>query len=221
MRAHVPPERRPRVLQVSFVGPLPSGPFEVHTRTLRSGRHVTQVQADVISGGSLRAVVLGAFGADRESVLRVEPPACPTLPQPCTLGEMPFIEGATPVFVRHFEFRWGIGETPFTGADEGEVGGYVRFRADKGPVDEEAVAGLMDAWPPPNLPMMRVPAASSSLTWALEFLEDPATTDMGDYLVYHGTTAAAAQGYTISEAWLWDGQGRAIARGVQTITIFG
>ncbi len=65
MRGHVPAERKVRSLLTSFVGPVGPGDFSIHTRVLRSGKAVTQVEARLVQQKDVRCLAhTGAIHAD-------------------------------------------------------------------------------------------------------------------------------------------------------------
>ena len=112
MRKHVPPARKVRSLLVSFVGPVGPGDFSIHARVLRSGKAVTHVEAKVVQREAVRCVVMGSFGGDRDSAIRIDPAPRPEMAGPAEALELPYIDGLTPAFTRHFAYRWALGELP-------------------------------------------------------------------------------------------------------------
>ena len=107
-----------RALQVSFVGPVGAGPVEVRVTPLREGKNVRQLQATVRQDGKVSAVALGVYAADRPSSLRPLKPQRPAASADAdALASMPYIAGAMPAFLQHFERRWAAGALPFSGAE--------------------------------------------------------------------------------------------------------
>ena len=68
-----------RALQVSFIGPVDKGPVRVDVQVLREGKSVRQVQALVVQGGQTAALLLGVFGAARETTVPVMAPEQPAV----------------------------------------------------------------------------------------------------------------------------------------------
>ena len=106
MRGYVARERKVRSLFFSFVGPLDSGPFFIQTQLLRSGKSVTTIESKLIQNDKICCTALGSFGGDRESMIQIEPIKRLEMPDPSKALELPYIEGLTPAFTRHFNYRW-------------------------------------------------------------------------------------------------------------------
>ena len=149
LRELVPGERRLRSVLVDFIGPAGPGPLEIDARVLRSGRALTQAEARVHQEGTLVAVVIAAYGADRTTGISWPAASRPEVPDPTSLMGFPFLPGITPAFTQHFDYRWATHRLPFTGAECPEVRGFVRPGPDEGHVDEAMLLALIDAWPAP------------------------------------------------------------------------
>ena len=80
--------------------------------------------------------------------------------------------------------------------------------------------GLVDAWPPALLPHLKAPAAGSSLTWTIEFMQPLQVCAANSRFAYLATIEHAADGYGHVAAGLWDSQGRQVAISRQTVTVF-
>jgi acyl-CoA thioesterase len=221
MRNLTDPERHPRSLQVSFAGPVAAGPARVTANLLRSGRAVTQLESKILQHDETLCAVLGVFGADRESTIRVEAQPRPMSPPPEEGFQIPYVEGLTPTFTQHFDYRYTIGSMLFSGAKTSRMGGWCRFRHESYLADHEAVAALVDAWPPAVLQMLGLPAPASSLTWMLEFLQWDSAARTDDWWFYVAEADAASGGYAQTRAYLWDPTGRLAAIGSQTVAVFG
>lgn len=211
-------DRPVRAISVSFVGPVQAGPVALEVTVFREGRSVTQAQCRLEQQGQVLAVMLASFGKGRESAIRVAGPSAPTLAGPEQGQALPEVPGLTPEFVRHFDFRWCEGPYPYTGGEQGVIGGWVRFREPQGHSPAHLLA-LVDAWPPAVIGMFRQPAPSSSLTWNMEFIGD---TDLpSDWWQYRADTDYAAEGYAFTEARLWRDDGTLVAISRQTVAAFG
>jgi acyl-CoA thioesterase len=133
---------------------------------------------------------------------------------------MPYVEGVTPVFTRHFRVRWRRGQPPFTGDHERqhvlELG-----LGDDGPTREEHLMAFADFIPPIGLCHLQVPAPSSTLTWMMEvFLDRFDDLPLDGWLV-EAEMSAARGGFTHQSVTLWAPDGRLAALGHQTMLIFG
>jgi len=220
-RQVVAPMRKVRSLLIAFVGPVGPSHFSIHAQVLRAGKSVTQVEAKLVQAGQVRCMALGSFGEDRESVIRIEPASCPPMPAPDASMELPYIDGLTPAFTRHFAYRWALGELPFSGQGGNEIGGWIQFREPTDCLTEEWLVALADAWPTPVLGMLSAPAAASTVTWELGFVHlDRETCSPNDWWGYHCVADSAEKGYVHERGAIWDPGGQLAAYSRQTATIF-
>jgi acyl-CoA thioesterase len=221
MRSTVPADRRPRSLQISFVGPVAPGSVEIELTALRHGGSVSHVEARLVQGGEARCVVLCALGADRRSEVAVNGPSRPPAPAPDALQELPYLPGVVPVFTQHLAFRWAAGGVPFSGADEASFGGWCRLRAPAAGFPDEQVLALVDAWPAPVLPLLTGAAPASSLTWAVELLETVDGEEPEDgWWYFSAETDRASAGYAHTRAALWSPSGVQVALSRQVVVVY-
>jgi len=192
MASKVNPDLRLRTLQAIFLAPLAAGLASVCASSDRVGSNTAFTSAQVTQDGRLSARCNAVFARDRASAIEVRP-APPIIP----LGfddapALPFIEGLTPEFTRNFDFRWAVGGFPMTGSAEAELGGYCRHTTTATGVG--AVLGLLDAWPPPVLPIATGPTFASTIALTAHILRDvPDLT--GRWCTFRYRTVSAANGY--------------------------
>lgn len=221
MRGHVVPARKVRSLLIAFVEPVGPEEFTIRVNVLRAGKSVTQVEAKLIQADRVCCTALGSFGEDRDSVIRIQPAACPAMPPPDEAMELPYIEGLTPAFTRHFAYRWALGELPFSGQGGREIGGWIQFRESTDCLAEEWLVALADAWPTPVLGMLSAPAAASTVTWELGFVHlDRNACTQNEWWGYHCVADSAERGYVHERAAIWDPEGRLAAYSRQTGAVF-
>lgn len=211
------PDRPPRSLFVSFIGPVAAGPIDVQAEVLRTGGSVTQAECRIVQNDQVLATMLISFGLPRESRIAVAGPAMPAMKSFADAFELPFVEGVSPEFSRFFKVRWGTEALPFSKSKEGALGGWVGFDEDV-TVDHAALLALIDAWPPAVLPMYRGPAPSSSLTWTVEFVQNEWPQEK--WWQFYADTQQAADGYCVTQGQLRSKEGALIALTRQTVTIF-
>lgn len=214
-----------RSLTFSLVAPLVPGTATVQVTVFRSGKSVTQAEARIVQDGQVAAAMLASFGAPRPSEVIITPAPVPVFAAPASLPAFPYIAGITPEFTQHFEFRWAVGDIPFSGPPSatGDMGGWVRFRQPTAGTQIEHLLGLVDAWPPAVLPMFKKMAPISTLTWTIEFTEAAATDESGSadtFFGYLAQTELSAGGYAHVASRFWRADGTLLALGRQTIAIF-
>ena len=223
MRSQVPVERPVRSLAITFVGPLAlDQPVSFEAEVLREGKAVSQVLGRALQNGQVVTLVQGSFGASRTSQIDVPALPAPTMKAVEACVELPYIQGVTPEFTRYLAMRWGEGGLPFSNNPSRHMGGWVRLREHDPvePLQEAHLLALVDAWPPAVLPHLASPAAGSSLTWTIEFMQPfPALTTL-DWCLYQAEVEHARDGYGHIAAGLWSPNGELIALSRQTVTVF-
>lgn len=221
MRALVPAEVPLRSLQVTFMAPVPTGPVRARAQVLRAGRSATHVEARLIGDAQQPlCTMIGIFGAQRPSQVLLRPQQ----PVVDDAGAIPFrfVPGMTPDFTRYFSARWLRGGLPFSG--EASIESIVELSMhDREGVNasESHVLALADYIPPIGLSHLRTPAAGSSMTWMLEFLNDDLHTLPLQGWRMDGRLDAALNGYTSQGGILWGPDGRAAALSRQNMVVFG
>lgn len=224
MRAQVPMGRPPRSLAITFVGPAePDVPVSFQAEVLREGKAVSQVLGRAVQNGQVVTLVQGSFGAARQSAISVAAAPAPAIKPVEDCQELPYIRNVTPEFTRYLAMRWGIGGMPFTNNPSRQMGGWVRLRGEveAQPVGEAHLLALVDAWPPAVLPHLSSPAAGSSLTWTIEFIQPVAELNTLDWCLYRAEIEHARDGYGHIAAALWTPTGELLAISRQTVTVFG
>ncbi|CAG8868820.1 hypothetical protein PS627_03203 [Pseudomonas fluorescens] len=223
MRQKVEDGRPVRSLAITFVGPAaPEAPIRFEIEVLREGKAVTTLLGRALQNDEVVTLMQGSFGAARESVVRVDalpPPDMKPLAQ--AAPELPYIKGVTPEFMRHLALRWAVGGMPFSHDSSRRMGGWVRLRdAGEEPLSEAHLLTLVDAWPPTLLSHLKQPAAGSSLTWTIEFIQSVSRPSTLDWCQYCAETEYARDGYGHAAAALWSPGGELLALSRQTVTVF-
>jgi acyl-CoA thioesterase len=226
-----------RALQMTFVAAVDEGPAVADASVVRRGRAVTHAQCTLSSNGRPAALLVGLFGAARDSKAIADMPM-PELRRPADLKEVPYMPGVMPGFLQHYRQRWAGGAIPFSGAGLKPASMWARLReavpgdgAGRGdlpapasvdlPAGREAnVVALTDLPAAPVMATLTRRAPGASLTWLLELLHDPRELDPRDWLMLHTETRHAAEGYTSQTARIWTESGRPVAVSHQTTAIF-
>jgi acyl-CoA thioesterase len=208
-----------RSFVIDFAGPVEPGEVSLAVQHLRAGRSLLHAQVQLVQAGETRAVLVGAFGTTRASLLAVAGAPAPNAPGPEQAPRLPYIEGVTPAFTRHFDYRWTSEYVPFSAAARGSVGGWVRL-VDGDVVDSAVLAALIDAFPAPILPLMNAPAANSTVTWMVN-LVGPSQPAAGDaFWRLEAETDAVGDGYASVRARVWNAAGELAALSQQLVAEF-
>ncbi|NIF26694.1 thioesterase family protein [Pantoea sp. Tr-811] len=223
MRLKLTDDRPVRSLAISFVAPAAADvPTRFEVEVLREGKAVSTLLGRAVQDGQVVTLVQGNFGAGRPSVVQV--PALPAMEMKAledAAPELPHIPGVTPEFMRHVALRWAVGGLPFSGNASRRMGGWVRLRdVAQVQVNEAHLLALVDAWPPSLMPFLKQPAAGSTLTWTIEFIQPVAPLTTVDWCRYCVETEHARDGYGHAAASLWTAEGELLALSRQTVTVF-
>lgn len=207
-----------RVLQVTFLAPVPPGQVRVRANVLRAGKNATHVEARLHIGEQVLCVVIGIFGATRESVVDIRPeqPPVTTAQKPMLLPNIP---GMTPAFLQHFDMRWLNGNLPFTGGSRAAAIIEVGFK-EAGAMTELHLASLADSIPPLAITLLKKPAPASSMTWMLEFLADRYDRLPLQGWRFDAEVLSAGNGYTSQTAMIWAPDGSPAMLSRQNMVVF-
>jgi len=210
-----------RTLQVTFMAPVPSGTVRARAQVLRTGRSATHVQAQLLDDAeNTLCLMVGIFGASRASQVVMRPQR-PVVDDAAAIP-FRFVPGMTPEFTRYFSARWLRGGLPFSGAASSEsIVELSMHDCEEVQASEAHVLALADYIPPIGLSHLRTPAAGSSMTWMIEFLNDQLHTLPLQGWRMDGRLDAALDGYTSQGGILWGPDGRAAALSRQNMVVFG
>ena len=210
------PERTIRSVDARFFEPVGVGPMRATRRCLREGRSVAHWEVEVTQGerSCFRAVICAT--TPRASGLRVDTLGGPPPGDPDAWPTLPYLEGLTPSFTRHVDFRVDRG-MPYSGAKAAEIHGWCRFK--EGSEGIEALVGLLDAWPAPDIATATRPAPASTIHWTAHLLADRAPAPDA-WLRYRAHTLFAADGTTTFAATLWGPDGAPLAWSEQLTAVF-
>jgi acyl-coenzyme A thioesterase PaaI-like protein len=209
-----------RTLQTTFLAPV-AGCMRARARVLRQGKNVALVEARLGDDAAPQAIVIGAFGVARSSVVErdVERPqiafsrdhhAGPSFDEP---------RDGAPGFARHFEVRRLLGRPPFSGDTTHHHVLDVRFE-DGDRTTEAQLIAIADFIPPIGMSFLQTPAPGSTLTWMLELLvEDLSAVRPGAFRV-HAELVAARNGYTSQAVTVFAPDGTALALSHQHMLVF-
>ncbi|MBF0238056.1 MAG: thioesterase family protein [SAR324 cluster bacterium] len=218
MRHLVSEEMPLRSLQTTFIAPVPPGTFRVTAQVLRSSKNTTHVEARLLEGDKILALLIGVFGGSRPSkIIRVPQQSEVVCDKPV---ELRFIPGVVPNFTQHFSAFWIRGGLPFSGNPLPEVVVEVSMK-DSGFATESHILAIADFIPPVALSMMNTPSAGSSLTWMLEFLGDSLQSRPLEHWRIDAEMVAGQEGYTSQSVMIWGPGGEPVALSRQSMVVFG
>lgn len=209
--------QRLRSLHTTFVSQVADGPLTIHVETLRRGRSMSHLRADVHNeGASVGHVTTAAFGSSRRgfSFDDLDPPTAPP-PAECRSWRDPLppgVEGFSPVpfWSEQVESRTVIGHAPWETFEPGraEVAMWYRFDdtpwTDEGTVDPLALVVLVDTMPgsvwekvAPHVPRRWFSPSVDLTVHLLGPCRSP-------WVLARSRTRHADDGYASAEMALWD-----------------
>lgn len=207
-----------RALMVSFIAPLPPGKVQVKAKIQRQGRNVTQLVGEVYSGDQICLQAMGVFGIDRPGL---EVPAASAEPPPRDQG-VNFTRYAKrqPAFLGYFDGYWTTPGMPFSGHAARDLSLWVKHQVELPQFPVEKLVAIADIPPPVILSHFdKPPVPSSSLTWALEFVQTPDKIN-SEWFHLQFITEAAANGYTQQSGKIFDEAGQLCALTRQCMVYF-
>jgi acyl-CoA thioesterase len=220
MRCKVRNEGFLRFISTSFVNPIVMDEsFSIEVSFLSKGRTVTQMEGRAIQKDKTAAIVLAGFGIERESSIIINDAKSPILPPPEKGIILPYLPDITPDFTKNFDYRWGIGNIPFTGSKNSDVGGWMRFSEAPAQFTDAHLIALIDIWPVGTLSMLKKHAPASTLSWNIELIHlYSALPD--EWLLYKSTVKHAKDGYANAKASIWNRAGKLIAISSQIVIVY-
>lgn len=217
-----------RSANISFVGPA-SEVVWAQVSTLRRGKSVAFIQADLIGESGLITRAVFGFGAKRASQLdevyydlqhaSVSPEECEDFfVAPEGASTLRSESSGPPSFTQHFDARLAAGSRPFSGAQSPSFELWVKHR-DSAANDMTALIALADMPPPAVLPLAQTLAPISSMTWMFNILTDDIANVSRWWLM--GLFAEhASQGYSSQNMTIHNDRGELVIAGRQNVAIF-
>jgi acyl-CoA thioesterase len=209
------PARRPRSLTIHFLESAAAGPCRVAVAVERAGRGVTTLSAHLTQGDRTCAIALAAFATPRASLTLSEAVPPPTLPPEESPPFAP-VEAGFPGFTQHYDYRWAVGDPPFSGSRSSRVGGWMRL-AEPRPADALLVAAFADAWMPCIFPRLAGPVGAPTVDLTVHFRADlPLPTAAPDdwYLCAFSSRLGTA-GFFEEDGEVWSRDGVLLAQSRQ------
>ena len=220
MRSQISRPLPVRCLQISFVGPVDESPLTLSSEVLREGKNVAHVLGRGEQNGQTKVIVQGSFGAPRESIIDLPVKPLVLDGDITRSNRLPYIEGVIPEFTRKFEFQY-LTPFPFAGGDKPYLEGRLRFNEAPNEISEAHLLGLLDAWPPTTLPLMKKLCMASSLSWTVEFIHPRPLLGVDEYTSYRADIIDSQNGYGYTRATMANAKGEVLAVSQQSITHFG
>lgn len=207
-------EWSPCSLTIHYLRPPEVGPCRIETTVERAGRTMTSLSARLVQGGRPCALALAAYSTARHSIVLTDA-TMPVVPPPedCPRSPENFIALD---FTRNFEYRFAIGDPPFSGSAHARTGGWIRL-AEERRADALAIAAYTDAWVPCIFPQLAqpVPAPTIDLTIHFRTRLPLASATPGDFYLGVYSSKLAAEGFFEEDSEIWSRDGVLLAQSRQ------
>ncbi len=191
------------------------GPVVVRVRTLRQGKHQSNVQATLEQEGQVVATGSAVMSGTRPSGMEPFAPA----PAPDLGSDLPVVLApAGPHFDELYELRSRC-HVPFTRAGEPWIEGTLAERGEReGPFDAAAVTALLDGWWPVLLQTFDQPRTMATVAFTAEYLLDPASLPRDARFAMRARAVAGREGFVVELRELWCGE-QLVALNQQTMAL--
>jgi acyl-CoA thioesterase len=210
-----------RTINIHFCGAvILEQPCQFTHRILSKGKSVIQIEGQLLQEGQVKTQVVACFGAKRQSSIQITPKPTSPAKSVSDATTFPSNPSLTPQFAQYFDMRLTSGSAPFSGAIEGVIGGWMRFKEPTEVLNDSAMLVLIDAWPPAVLPMLTTHVPASTITWNLEFIQPRDALAKQDYLYYECKTVQADMGYAHTEAIICHPNGQLLALSRQLVGVY-
>lgn len=215
-------DHRIRSLNVEFCAPVVAQSAVMTAQVVRQGNSVINAGARIQQDDETKATASATFCRHRDSKADFDQSTAPDVPPPeevSTAPESPLF----PKFASHYEYKFCVGEIPYSGADEAAVGGWCRLRDAEKPADAADAAALIDLWPPAILSTVSKPTPAATISWQVLFHHPLplANAAADDFYLVAATSSQTVGGFAEERADLFGPDGRRIAQAQQLVAVFG
>jgi acyl-CoA thioesterase len=206
---------QPISLTLQYTEAAAVGACQVITHVERKGRSLATLSARLVQGDRLCVLALAAFSLPRVGAITFAERVMPAVPSPDQIPPMAAAE-TFPAFTGRFDYRWAIGDPPFSGSARAEVGGWIRL-AEPRPIDSLLVAAFLDCWVPAVFPRLTHQEAVPTVDLTIHFRARLPLPDCGEHDFALGvfTSHFATGGFFEEDGELWSANGILLAHSRQ------
>lgn len=208
------PQRSPRSLTIHYLLPPREGGCRIEVTTERTGRSLTALSARLSQNDRTCALALAAYATPRRSIVLADI-AMPTAPPPDACPRFGD-ESSAPDFTSNYDYRWAVGDPPFSGSAHARVGGWIRL-AESRCADALAIAAFTDAWLPCIFPRIPGPVAAPTIDLTIHFRARLPLAGAAPDDFYLGVYSShlAAEGFFEEDSEIWGRDGILLAQSRQ------
>ena len=206
-----------RSVMVNFIGPLGAGTCDIEVETLRTGKSVAQYGVTIKQDAAYVCQMTVVFGAARDGAVVTAEQGQFAAPfeKLQDAPRLPFM----PQFLDNFQVRWLGTGVPASGTRDTEAQIWARLIDGAGDYPVEGALAIADMPPPIMMSHYSKRIMASSMTWKLEFVEQPARA-AGNWYYLDFKLEAAAEGYSQQAGSIYDESGKLVMLGHQCMAYF-
>lgn len=188
----------------------------------RRGSSVIAARATIAQDGQIKTTAAALFAKPRDDRWDFDHSEAPQVPGPDEVNTVPW-NPLFPRFAVHYDYKFCVGQIPFSGHEDGHVGGWCRLKESAVPADAGQIAALLDIWPPAMLTRVESPTAAATISWQLIFHRalPLINAEPDDYYLVDARSTHTSAGYASAQASLFTEEGLLLAESMQLVTIFG
>jgi acyl-CoA thioesterase len=212
-------ERTARSATMHFLRVPEAGPVIVRAEVERAGRSLTTVSGRLEQDGKLLGIALAAYSKPWEGPL-LDAGAAPEVEPPAAREPIGAIEGrrVPPEFAQRLTMQPRLGNAPFSGADEGVIGGWLGLIEER-PIDALTIAVLADAWFPAPWPRLAELAPAPTIDLTIHFRTPLPLPD--GLLLGHFRNQLVRDGFFDEDGEMWNERGELVAQSRQLGLLLG
>jgi|SRR5690242_3378106 len=211
--------RDARSLTIHYLAPAEDGPVRIVTAVERAGRTLATLSARMTQDEKPVAVALAAFARSRTSI-ELADAVMPDTPPPEAVAMLDTAALGMPRYAEQYDYRWAVGDAPFSRSAHAVVGGWMRLREPRA-VDAPLAAAYLDGWIPCLYPRLDAPVAAPTIDLTIHFRRPLPLPDIppDEYCLVVFRARLASNGFFDEEGELWSRDGRLLAQSRQLVLL--
>ena len=220
MRALDRPECVLRSLTVHFCSSVAPVESVVSTQTVRVGKRVAHLTAQVEQAGEVVTFGSASFAASREVDVRWQEPVMPKLRPAASLPPISIPDVGGPQFAQFFDYRFGGERLPMTGIDQAILRTWIRPK-EPTLVDTPLAVGMLDAMVPAILCRLTEPRMMASVDFRVQLFTPLPLVDVDpeDHWLLDAHARVVGDGYAEQITWLYAPNGVLVGSCQQVIVL--
>lgn len=209
--------RRTRTLLGDIAAPVVAGPAQIEVTVLRRGANQSNLRADLKRNGEILAYASAVLSTPRKvGFADLRPRVVPAAREGGLL--LPHDSPIAPPFTKQLAMTVVKG-LPLTAQKEPEVEAWIRTHEAPSKVDGPLLVAYLDSYWPSLWATVSSPRPTATISFAAQFLRDPATLDPNAHYFYRARMQSDDEGFELEYRDLFDANGEIVASNQQTFAV--